>query len=232
MEDFKTYSPAGTQTSFLTKVFGWLFIALAISAVSAIGIFWVLSWLNLGIDAYFNVLVFSTIAYFALMIFIQVRVFKNRVGRAAKSITVPFILYAIVMGLELSVLMLVYTGTSLALSFGVCALVFGVMAAYGYFTKRNLNVMGAIATSVIIGSMVLALVNWFMKSESIYWIISFATFGAVMLITSVDVWRMKNDMLMGNTGNENAMFWAFHLYVDFVYMFVRIVSFLGVARRN
>jgi uncharacterized protein len=231
MEEYNAYSAVSTQTGFLSKVFGWLFVGLGLSAGVAIGMYFALLTF-LPIEAYTTVLIGATIAYFALMIFIQVRIFRNRVGRTNKSIAVPYILYSIVMGIELSTLMLAYDMSILAASFGVTALVFGVMGAYGYFTKRNLNVMGTIAIGVLIGGLILTLINFLLQSESLYWIVSFATFGAVMLITAYDMWRMKGDMVMGRTDTNNAMFWAFRLYVDFIYLFIRITGFLGAGRRR
>jgi len=232
MEEYNTYSTVSTQTGFLAKVFGWLFVGLGLSAAIAFGTFLLLGNGLLTADQYMNLLIGSTVIYFVLMIFIQVRIFRNRVGRTNKSIAIPFILYSIVMGIVLSTLMLAYDMSILAASFGVTALVFGVMGAYGYFTKRNLNVMATIAVGVLIGGLILSLVNIFLASSSLYWIVSFATFGAVMLITAYDMWRMKSDMVMGRTDTNNAMFWAFRLYVDFIYLFIRITGFLGAGRRQ
>jgi len=231
MEEYNTYSTVSTQTGFLSKVFGWLFVGLALSAAVAVGMYFALLYF-LPIEAYTGILIGATILYIGLMFFIQFRFFRNRVGSSNKSVVVPYILYSIVMGVVLSTLMLAYEMSILAASFGVTALVFGVMGAYGYFTKRNLNVMGTIAAGVLIGGLILMLINLLLQSSTLYWIVSFATFGAVMLITAYDMWRMKSDMLMGRTDTNNAMFWAFRLYVDFIYLFIRITGFLGAGRRR
>lgn len=229
-QEFRNAPRVKTQTNYFARIFGWVFAALGLTAAVATGVYFLLASGIIPAEYYYGLLIGSSIAYFILMMVIQIRILRRRAS--GKALTIPFVLYTIVMGITLSTYLIYFEVPLLLTAFGITALTFGVMALYGALTKRNLNVMGMIATSAIIGAFVLALFNLFMRSESIYWVISFVMFGAVMLITAFDTWQMKNEIILGRMDDTTAMYFAFRLYVDFIYLFVRIVSFLSAGRRR
>ncbi len=229
-QEFNATSGIKTTTNYFARIFGWVFAALGLTAAIATGVYYLLAAGIIPVESYYGLLIGSTIAYLILMIVIQVRILRRRA--TGKSLTIPFVLYTIVMGITLSTYLIYFEIPLLLTAFGITALTFGVMALYGALTKRNLNVMGMIAVSAMMGAFGLALFNLFMRSESIYWLVSFVMFGAVMLITAFDTWQMKNEITLGRMNDTTAMYFAFRLYVDFIYLFVRIVSFLAAGRRN
>jgi uncharacterized protein len=238
MAEFETYSATGTRTNYFARIFGWVFAALGLTALVATGVYFLLASAALSVDQYYGLLIGSSIAYFILVIIIQIRIFRSRFRGKDKSIKVPFLLYSVVMGITLSTYLIYYDVPLLLTAFGITALCFGSMALYGALTKHNLNVMGSIAFGAIFGAMMLSLVYMIMYWVSgtmvseIYWIISFVMFGAVMLITAYETWQMKNEIILGTMTNHVAMYYAFRLYVDFIYLFVRIVGFLSAGRRR
>lgn len=229
-QEFRSAPKVKSETNYYARIFGWVFAALGLTAAIATGVYFLLAAGFIPASAYYGLLIASSIAYLVLMMVIQIRVLRRKAK--GKALTIPFVLYTVAMGITLSVYVIYFDLSILLTAFGITALTFGVMALYGIFTKRNLNVMGMIATSAILGAFGLALFNIFMQSESIYWIVSFVTFGAVMLITAFDTWQMKNEIVLGRMDDTMAMYFAFRLYVDFIYLFIRIVSFLAAGRRR
>ncbi len=211
----------------LAKVFGWLFLAMAITAASAYGFAWLLMSGLISADAFLMVMIAAIVLMFVETFVMQFRVIRNN-----KSLVVPYIIYALSMGLMLSTVIVVVNSFYIALAFGITAILFGVMALYGYLTKRNLNAMAGIAFSLLLGSLFISLINWLVNSSTIDWIVSFVSFGAIMLFVSVDMWRIKKIAESG-IGNSNlCLYCAFELYIDFMYIFMRILSFMQRASNN
>jgi FtsH-binding integral membrane protein len=169
----------------------------------------------------------SGIFQIILIIYIQFRVFRH-VGDA--NILVPYILYTANMGLMLSILILTYELETLGIAFGLTAGVFGIMALYARYTKRNLSGVGLVGIGLFFGSIILMLINIFMRSTQIMWIVSFVSFGAVMLITMYDVWRITKISESGVESRNLALYFALNLFVDFIYLYMRILQFVAIAR--
>jgi FtsH-binding integral membrane protein len=224
--NYEDVSSERSYSSPLSRVFGWMGLALAITATVAYGVYWFLNAGLLSPEVYMVLMIGSVVFYFVLLIVINVRVLRNR-----KSALVPYLLYATTMGILLSTLMFSFTIETIGLAFGVSALVFGMMAAYGAVTKQNLNVMASIAFMMLFGSIILSLINLFFFNESIYWITSFAIFGAILLITAWDVWRLQRQIEMGDLTRNMAIFFALQLYVDFINIFLRVLYYLSYRRR-
>lgn len=211
----------------ITKVFGWLFMALGITAAVAFGLAWLLLSRIISEEGYTMLMIAAIILMFVETFVIHIRLARNK-----KSLLVPFIIYSASMGIMLSTLVAVINPLYIALAFGITALLFGVMALYGLLAKRDLSIMGAMAFSIFIGALLLSLANWILQSETIYWIVSFATFGAIMLFVSVDMWRIKKIAESGMGSSNLCLYCAFQLYVDFMYIFMRVIEFLARINSN
>lgn len=221
------------RNRLLSASFGWMFLGLVITAVVAFGTVGILTLgLNganpeLALSKYLWLLVGSGIFQIILIIYIQFRVFRH-VGDA--NILVPYILYTANMGLMLSILILTYELETLGIAFGLTAGVFGIMALYARYTKRNLSGVGLVGIGLFFGSIILMLINIFMRSTQIMWIVSFVSFGAVMLITMYDVWRITKISETGVESRNLALYFALNLFVDFIYLYMRILQFVAIAR--
>lgn len=215
-----------TKPVTLTSIFGWMALALLMTTAVAIGIYLLLGFGILPVTMYYPLLIGSIVGYFIVFIVINFRVIKQN-----KSAVVPFFVYAAMMGVLLSSIMISTSIDILVLAFGVSALLFGIMAGYGAVTKQNLHPMGSIALMGLLGSVILIPILWIWFNETLYWIVSFVMFGAIMLITAYDVWRMKQHLELGEVTQNTAIFFALQLYIDFINIFIRVVYFLSASRR-
>lgn len=224
-------------SKFIGMVFLYTFIALAITAVTAAIVGFVFSKAICPIDDYtvevnFNLLkpyvyllIGSAIAYIPLIIWIHLVSFRGR-GR----LDIPFVIYAIVMGVLISSFTMFVPFHLIAISFGITCVVFGILATIGLTVKKNLSFLGLVAGGIFLGAIIMSLFNliWMWVSpttfQNIYWLISYAIFFAMMLITIVDVYRVKQIAQHGEQSTNVAMYCAFNLYVDFIYMFIRILA--------
>ena len=87
---------------------------------------------------------------------------------------------------------------------------------------------------LFMGAIILGLINWLIQSTMIMWIVSFAVFAAVMFITIFDIWNIKKICERGAMSNNLALYCAFTLYVDFIYLLIRVLYFLIIifGRKN
>lgn len=144
-----------------------------------------------------------------------------------------FIAYAGLMGLSLSSIFLVYTSTSITQTFFITAASFGCLSLYGYVTKRDLRPIGNFLSMMVFGLLIASLVNIFMKSSGLQYIISI--FGVFIFagLTAYDTQKIKEMYLESDceqTISRKAIMGALTLYLDFINMFVFLLQFLNSNR--
>lgn len=233
MENYEkeySYSPAKAEAkNYFAKIFMYMGIALGWTAIVATGVFFLLAAGFIPIDVYEPLLIGASVLNIVIIFVIQFSVLRRQ---GQKSIAVPFGIYATTMGILLSTLMISYDLVTLATSFGISAVLFGAMALYGATTKQNLRPMGMVASMAFLGVFIISIINLIWFNETVYWIVSFASFGLILLITAYDVWRIQRHIESGTINNNIAMYYALQLYVDFIYILIRVSQFLGYARRR
>lgn len=142
-----------------------------------------------------------------------------------------FIVYSALMGASLSFILLIYTMQTIALTFLITAGMFGVMAIAGYTTKIDLTKFGSILFMALIGLIIASVVNIFMKSSGLEWIISCAGVLIFTGLTAWDVQRMKKasymEMIGTETGNKVALMGALSLYLNFINLFLFLLRLVG-----
>jgi uncharacterized protein len=166
---------------------------------------------------------------FAPLAFILVMSFGfNRMSQTALQAT--FWAFAAVMGLSMSTIFLVFTGTSIATTFFVTAVSFLGLSLYGYTTKKDLSGFGTFLIMGVIGLFVASTVNLFLGSGTLQLVISFLGVLIFAGLTAYDTQRIKSEYLHF-AGHESlgklAIMGALSLYLDFVNMFQFLLSFLG-----
>ena len=146
--------------------------------------------------------------------------------------TVLFFLFAIVNGLSLAPIFLVFTGESIATTFFITAATFGAMSIYGYFTSSDLSKFGSILVMALIGLIICSVVNIFMNSDTMYWIISGAGVLIFIGLTAWDTQKIKNMALAmpEATDGRLATIGALNLYLDFINLFLYLLRFMGDRR--
>ncbi len=222
---YQTYASSST-TSPLVKVFTWMAVALAVTAVMALVVFFALSSGLISESLYGSLMIGSIVTLIISYIWFLFGGIKRGVGNP----TIPFFLYAGSMGVVLSTLPLAYSVEMIGTAFGISAFVFGAFAAYGATTKTSLLGLGQFAFVAMLGLIMLSIVNLFIGSVQMDWFISFGIFGVVLLIVAYQVWFVKQITASGEITNAEAMYLAFSLYISFINIFLRILRFLAASR--
>lgn len=163
------------------------------------------------------------------VIFLSFRI--ERMSLAAAQTT--FWIYAVLMGLSLSGIFLVYTGASVTRTFFIAAATFGAMSLYGYTTGRDLTRVGSFLFMGLIGIILASLINLFVGSSALEFAISLI--GVVLFIglTAYDTQRIKDIYVEGDwdeASSKKALIGALTLYLDFINLFVMLLQFTGDRR--
>jgi FtsH-binding integral membrane protein len=214
------------QSRFITKVYAWMTFALIITGAVSI---WCASTPSM-IEFIFG----NSLIFWGLIIaeFICVAVLVSTVSRiSSNKATLIFIGYSALNGLTLSGIFLIYTSQSIASTFFVTAITFGVMSTYGYFTKRDLTSVGNLATMALVGIFIASIVNIFLGSETLYWIITYVGVLIFVALIARDTQKIKELNIIGNEGTEQdkkeAIMGALTLYLDFINLFLFLLRLLG-----
>ena len=170
---------------FIAAVYGWMVAALAISGIAAFAVFNSETLLYFIFGSRFTFLGLI-IAELALVFILSAGIRRMSFPVAAAS----FVIYSIVNGLTLSSVLFVYTGTSIVRIFVITALMFGAMSVYGATTKSSLQSAGKYLMMALIGLIIASLVNLFMRSSSLDWLISFVTVGVFTGLTAYDTQKI------------------------------------------
>ena len=162
-----------------------------------------------------------------------VMVIASRIGKMSlTTATILFILYSILNGVSMSLIFIIYTETSIAATFFVTAGTFAAISLYGYITKKDLSSWGSILIMGLIGIVIASVVNMFMASETLYWIISYAGVLVFVGLTAYDTQQIKKALLDPNLEvdenlNKLALFGALKLYLDFINLFLHLLRMIG-----
>ena len=151
---------------------------------------------------------------------------------AAKAQT-TFWVFATLMGASLSSIFLIYTGASITRVFFITAGTFGAMSIYGYTTKRDLTKLGSFLMMGLFGIIIASLVNIFMKSSMMYFVISIIGVLVFVGLTAYDTQKIKNMYLVSDSGElmgKKAVMGALTLYLDFINLFIMLLRLFGQRR--
>ena len=201
-------------------------MALAITGVTAFG---VASSPNLLALIFSSKLLFFglIIAELALVILLTARLQKLSLTTA----TLFFVLFAVINGVTLSSIFVIYTMASIAQTFFICSATFGVMAVYGYTTKRDLSSMGKLLFMALIGLIIATVVNIFMRSSGLNMAISYIGVLVFVGLTAWDTQKIKlmlaNAEDMGEGAQKIALIGALSLYLDFINLFIYLLRIFG-----
>lgn len=217
------------QASFMTKVYGWMTSALIVTGFISM---FVASSPELLVTIVGNKLFFYglLIAEIGIVWWLSSRV----QSMSANTATLWFFLYAILNGMTLSVIFVVYTTSSIASTFFITAGTFGAMSVYGYFTKKDLTSWGNILFMGVIGLIIAGIVNIFWKNDMFGMIVS--AIGVLIFtgLTAYDTQKIKEMNIIGNAGTDEdrkeAVMGALTLYLDFINLFLYLLRLLGGRR--
>ncbi len=218
------------QRSFITKVYGWMFLALSLTGLVAMQV--------ASSPAILKIILGNPLIFYGLLIgeLILVGSLSGLVNRmSATTAMIIFFLYAALNGLTFSVIFLVYTKMSIAITFFITAGTFGLMSAYGYFTKTDLTKWGNILFMALIGLILASVVNIFLKNPTLYWIVTYVGILIFVGLTAYDTQKIKQMNVIGNEGTEEdrkeSIMGALILYLDFINLFLLLLRLFGSRRR-
>ncbi len=217
--------------TFLSGVFMWMGLALSITAV--------VSWLFASSGSMMNMLYDTQtqsmkmagwivmLAPLGLVLWMSIGFQKL----SASTLVLIFIAYSILMGMSLSFIFLMYTLPSIAKTFVITAAMFGFMGVLGYTTKTDLTKFGSIMMMGLVGLIIASVVNMFMQSDTMEYVISFIGVLVFTGLTAYDVQKLKR---IGNTLSMNTeaarkvtIMGALTLYLDFINLFLFLLRFFG-----
>jgi uncharacterized protein len=142
-----------------------------------------------------------------------------------------FWLYAGLLGVSLASLFMVYTQTSIVRVFFIAAASFGALSLYGYTTQRDLTSLGSFLVMGLFGVIIAALVNLFLASSALQWVISIVGVMVFSGLTAWDTQRLKNEYIYfamdGATAQRSAIIGALTLYLDFINLFTLLLQLIG-----
>lgn len=226
-EQASTLPDSGYMANYMSKVYGWMFLGLAITAA--------VSYFTAQSTTLLNLILGNRLLFFGLIIgqlflvgFLAVRIPKMSAAVAS----LVFLGYAALNGLTFSVILLAFTTGSLLSVFAITAGTFGIMSAVGYFTKQDLTSFGKIMFMGLIGIILASVVNFFMRSEMLYWIISYVGVAVFVGLIAYDTQKIKAYALLEDEEDrkKGAIMGALALYLDFVNLFIFLLQLFGGRR--
>ncbi|MGN0238295.1 MAG: Bax inhibitor-1/YccA family protein [Lepagella sp.] len=223
------YVSVASQTNAVMKrVYLRMTIGLLVSAFVALGV--------ASSPTLLNILLGNSFVYWGMFIAMFIMAFTipaamNKLSNGA--MIGLFVLFAALMGASLSSIFLVYSLGSITSTFFITAGTFGAMSAYGYFTKTDLTKFGSFLFMALIGLIIASVVNIFLKSSGLMWIVSFVGVLIFVGLTAYDTQSVKK-LAAANLDpaltDKLATIGALNLYLDFINLFLYLLRFIGASR--
>ncbi len=215
---------------FVRSVYNWMAIGLALTGFMAFYVSNNESILRIIASPMIQIVLF--IAVIGLVISINGMI--NRVS--AGTATGLFVLYASLMGVMLAPIFIIYTQTSITSTFFICAGTFVACSIYGWTTKKDLTSLGGFFMMGLIGIIIASVVNMFIQSSTMHYVISYIGVIVFVGLTAYDTQKLKNMALTqpagldGSVTRKAAILGALSLYLDFINLFLFLLRIFGVAR--
>ena len=214
-----------------------LFKSLYMQMAAALAVTGLTAFFLAGSQAYWDFLMTNTsflwICMFAelgLVLLLSARVMRMSISAA----TLLFIAYSVLNGVTLSTIFLVYDLGTIATTFFVTAGTFFTMSVVGYATKMDLSRVGNVLYMMLIGLLIATVVNIFVASSTLYWIITYAGVIIFVGLTAWDTQKIKQMFYEYGTNDESghklALLGALTLYLDFINLFLFLLRIFGGSR--
>lgn len=231
----QSYDPAAYRSesrgiafpTVMKNVYLWMMFALAMTGLTAAA---VATQPQMVEAIYSNRLLFwgIMIAELGLVLYLSARIMSMSFAAAG----LAFAVYAILNGVSLSFIFMVYTMESIATTFFITAGTFGAMSLVGYTVKRDLSTLGRVLIMALIGVIIATVVNMFVHSSGLQYIISILGVLIFTGLTAYDTQKIKEMVsVYGHSGDESvmklALLGSLTLYLDFINLFLYMLRFFG-----
>ena len=228
--EFQNQVIQSVNTAYRTlmgKVYLWMTLALAVTGLTSL---YVASSPGLvqSIFASRGTFWLLVIAELALVFILSARIMKMSFSTAG----IMFALYSVLNGVTMSFIFIAYTSTSIATAFFVTAGMFAAMSFIGFVTKKDLSSFGSFFTMALIGLIIASVVNIFLNSSVMYWIITYVGVLLFVGLTAYDTQKIKQMLIeYGDEVNDStqklALIGSLSLYLDFIHQFLYILRLFG-----
>ena len=231
--------------AYMLRIYNYMSIGLAITGLAALGVYMAAVTATPGGDAVrvgsmyltpFGYAMFVSPLKWLFMLAPLAMVFAisagiNRMKPATSQML--FWVFSALMGISLSSIFLVYTHTSIVRVFFITAATFGALSLYGYTTKRDMSGMGSFLIMGLFGIIIASLVNVFLGSTMVQFVVSVIGVLVFAGLTAYDTQRLKNDYIYGyasqggDVAERAAITGALSLYLNFINLFTLLLQLLG-----
>ncbi|HOE68975.1 MAG TPA: Bax inhibitor-1/YccA family protein [Candidatus Omnitrophota bacterium] len=218
------YSGAAALSSFIQRVYFWMAMGLGLTGLAAFA-----TVLNAG---FLMFLVKGGMwLFFIVELFLVFWLSANIRRLSASAATMLFLVYSALNGVTLSSIFLVYTATSISVTFFICAAMFAGVSLYGWVTKQDLTSVGSFCAMAIWGVLIASLVGMFFRAPAFHWILSYVGVAVFIGLTAYDTQKLKwiHQNAQG-AADQLAILGALALYLDFVNMFLFLLRIFGRRR--
>jgi len=232
--------------AYMLRVYNYMLVGLVLTGLTAYGVYSTattadpaaaVATLKNGVMlTSFGVTLYTTplqwlfmLAPLGAVIYINARLRRMSVGGAQSA----FWIFAGLMGVSFSTIFVVYAASSIAQVFFITAAAFGGLSLYGYTTKRDLSPIGSFLIMGVWGLMIAVVVNMFLQSPMMMWVISVIGVGVFAGLTAYDTQRIKNMYQASDDGTlagKKSIMGALALYLDFINMFIFLLQLVGNRR--
>ncbi|ADO84208.1 Bax inhibitor-1/YccA family protein [Ilyobacter polytropus] len=214
-------------TKKIAGVFGWMVLGLFVTLATSIFTLTNPVLLNLAYKYMFAFI----IGELALVFILSMRVYHMSTAKSRAL----FLFYSALNGITLSLIAIVYTGVSILYTFAGAMAIFLIMAIYGYTTKEDLSKFGNLLKVGLISLIIVSVVNIFLKSPTLYWIISYMGVLIFIGLIGYDVNRIKNNITVAvsqdiSVVDKVSIIGALALYLDFINLFLYLLRIFGKKR--
>ncbi len=232
--------------AYMLRVYNYMLVALVLTGLTAYGVYSMAVTIDPALAAVkltnglmltsFGVTLFATplkwlfmLAPLGAVLYINARLRTMSMAGAQSA----FWIFAGLMGISFSTIFMVYTSAAIAQVFFISAAAFGGLSLYGYTTKRDLSAMGSFLIMGVWGIIIAMIVNMFLQSPMIMWVMSVAGVGIFAGLTAYDTQRIKEMYSVGDDGTlagKKSIMGALALYLDFINMFQFLLFLMGGRR--
>lgn len=217
------------EADFMQKVYLWMTFALTLTGFVA--------YRTTQSEFLLELIFSSSFGFIGLILAELALVFwiSSGIQRMSSNMAIGlFLLYSVLNGMTLSVLLIAYTGASVASTFFITAGMFGTMSVYGYTTKQDLSSWGNLLFMALIGLILASVVNIYLQSSGLYWLINYIGVLVFVGLTAYDTQKIKQIaaqvIVESEEGRKVAILGALTLYLDFINMFIFMLRILGNRR--
>ena len=217
------------EADFMQKVYLWMTFALTLTGFVA--------YRTTQSEFLLELIFSSSFGFIGLILAELALVFwiSSGIQRMSSNMAIGlFLLYSVLNGMTLSVLIIAYTGAAVASTFFITAGMFGAMSVYGYTTKQDLSSWGNLLFMALIGLILASVVNIYLQSSGLYWLINYIGVLVFVGLTAYDTQKIKQIAAQviaeSEEGRKVAILGALTLYLDFINMFIFMLRILGNRR--